>query len=356
MKRLVIKVLVILCVLLVAPATVALADQAVPTQPAAEQENGGLTPDILDFSQEVNDYGWEAMIIGTRKEVLVEDESYSMIHTFSWERGLIRSKLADCEFDRRESLGFPGGTDLWGTLNSLEVGDGDVIVLVSDLWDTTDVGLQEAQNRKIAVFVPFYSTDKEAVEHTDECANYILSQWSNSEVGIIYLDDIVYLFRNTNPVQPVRPVAQPEPEPEPEQLAIDTAVSIAEQVEIDEAIPRDSIVVFDVSGSMEPFMRLVYDQLNEMATSRQIEGMIAFATSVSKEFSPKELDREWGELSKLGYYSNVLGGMLKATTEHPSGHIYVLTDMLDNVRDDGWDNVRTDTFTGIITIVEYNDG
>ena len=348
MKKLIFKVLVVFLILLVAPATVALADQA---QPAAEQEEGGLTPEIRDLSQEVADFGWNNMAFSdTREEVVIEDESYSMTTTFSWERGLIRSKLADCEFDRREVLGFPGGTDLWEKLNSIEVGDGDVIVLVSDLWDTTQVVLEEAQNRKLAVFVPYYSTDKEAVEHTDECANYILSQWSISEVGIIYLDDIVYLFRNTNPVQPVRPVAQPEPEPE--QLAIDTAVSIAEQVEIDEAIPRDSVVVFDVSGSMEPFMKMVYDQLHEMVTSSQIEAMIAFATSVSREFSPEELRTEWKELWRLGEMSNIRGGLQKATRAYSDAHIYILTDLYNNEGRQAIDR----KFGGAITVLEYGYG
>ncbi len=115
----------------------------------------------------------------------VEDDSWSMTHTFSYERSLIEKNLAETEFESKTTI---GAGSIWKPINDLAEKTHQII-LVSDLWDTSDETLNEARDMSMFVLVPYWSDNEEAREHIDNVMwNEIFEYWDESEVTVIYLD------------------------------------------------------------------------------------------------------------------------------------------------------------------------
>lgn len=286
--------------------------------------------------------------------LLLHDDSWSMQNTFSWESSIINEKLDDifnpCDIhDNYFWLGILFGnnssSNIWNVLNKYgEVANS--IFLVSDLWNTDSENLQPASNKNLIIMVPYYSDYSDGKKHVEDViTNVILQSWTNSTVTVCYLDNELVSYSNSE-----RELGNSFDEPISNKEAAEiTATSITEEVEVDESIPRDSVVVFDISGSMSDFMQRLYDQLHEMTTTQKIESMYAFSAYVSDEISPEQFNEElWNELD-LGATSNIIGGLRTAAQNNPSAHIYLITDLLNN--ENYWK--IDENFSGLITIIEY---
>lgn len=278
--------------------------------------------------------------------LLLQDNSWSMQNTFYWETSIINEKI-DNFFDQCDIILFGNNSlsNIWGVLN--EYGeDSNNIFLVSDLWNTHSEDLKPDSNKNLVIMVPYYSYFSDGKKHVEDVVtNVILQSWTNSTVTVCYLDNEIVSYSNLegeleNSFN--EPISN-------EEIAEITATSITKEVEIDESIPRDSIVVFDISGSMSSFMQMLYNQLHEMTTTQKIESMYAFSTYVSDEISPKQFNEQlWNKLD-LGATSNIIGGLRTATQSNPSAHIYLITDLLNN--ENYWK--IDENFSGLITIIEY---
>lgn len=283
--------------------------------------------------------------------ICITDFSWSMQNTFEYESKMIGKNLSKIVFNEKHLFGNNGQTYLWKSINKY-INTYKTIVVTSDLWDTSHEELQNASDKVLYAVVPYYSTNSEGVEHVNDIVNnIILEKWDNSSVHIIYLDGLQTTFSNI--IENVGIEKKTDDILSDEDAAIDTATSIKESIEEDKTIQRDSIVVFDISGSMYSFMELVYSQLKEMTTTENIEAMYALATRVSDKINPKDFNEElWEELKySLGGTSNIIGGINKASTEYPNSHIYLISDLQNTMNSWYTDN----EFSGIITVFQYDD-
>ena len=125
--------------------------------------------------------------------ICIYDCSWSMNNTFSYEKELIKYNLSETEFEKNFNLET---STLWSELNAIS-SNYSTIVLVSDLWNTSAETLTSASNMMLAVFVPFWSNDEEAINHIEDVVwEEILSYWTDSTVVIIYLDGFTDLYDN----------------------------------------------------------------------------------------------------------------------------------------------------------------
>lgn len=279
--------------------------------------------------------------------ICLHDSSWSMQNTFCRELSIIEEKLDNVTFGDHITFGNNSYSDIWKTLN--ENLESDNIFLVSDLWNTYSENLEPTSNKTIIVMVPYYSDFNDGVKHVEDVVtNVFLQKWANSTIHVYYLDDEICSYSNL--VDQPLDILDDEPISD-EQAAENTAISITEEVDIDESIPRDSLVVFDMSASMYDFMNMLYNQLHEMTTTQKIESMYAFASEVSDEISPDEFDEElWREID-LGGTSNIIGGLRKAAQSSSSAHIYLITDLQNN--ENSWE--IDNNFSGLITVIQYRE-
>ncbi|MDE5830249.1 MAG: hypothetical protein K2H53_00665 [Clostridia bacterium] len=127
--------------------------------------------------------------------VCIFDSSWSMTHTFSYEKEIIEYNLSETEFEKNYTLMT---SEIWLEVNKIAQ-IYNKIVLVSDLWDISEEMLKPASNKTLVVVVPFWSDDKEAVNHIDDVVwDEILtrSSWTDSTVVIIYLDGLTGVYDN----------------------------------------------------------------------------------------------------------------------------------------------------------------
>lgn len=115
----------------------------------------------------------------------INDCSWSMRNTFSYEKDLIEYNLSETRFESEYVLIT---SELWLGVNAVAE-EYNRIVLVSDLWNISEETLNPASDMTMAVFVPYWSDDAEAVDHIEDVVwDEILNYWSDSTVVIIYLD------------------------------------------------------------------------------------------------------------------------------------------------------------------------
>lgn len=303
--------------------------------------------DIEDISGKTYPEMFEPLV---SKVVCIKDNSYSMSTTFCWEQAQIYTKLDTVKFHSTVEFGNNSKTPLWENINKYS-SQYDNILLVSDLWNTIGANLQPADKKVLCVLVPYNSTFSEGVSHIDKVVNEILSVWTNSFVRVVYMDDIMHTFTSGN-IYPTNPVVK-APIQDDEKAADIAAIAISEDVSKDKFNNTDSIVVFDLSGSMADFQQLLYEQLEEMTAIQHIDAMYAFAEFVSDKINPSDFNSDlFNELSWiLGASTNITGALEKVTTAHPSSHIYLVTDMLNNHNE--W---TENNFDGEISVLRYKDG
>lgn len=129
----------------------------------------------------------------SESRVCIEDCSYSMDSTFSYEKGIIERNLSEIEFEENY---FFKSSNIWNVLSKASE-EYNKIVLISDLWDTTDEELAEANKMSLTIVVPYWSDDEEAVNHIEDIIwEKVLLFWSNSTVTVIYLDGYIDTHSN----------------------------------------------------------------------------------------------------------------------------------------------------------------
>ena len=173
--------------------------------------------------------------------IALHDTSWSMRTTFKWEDKIIREKTHNnFVFDRALDFCSDGyQSNIFETLN-LYAENYDNILLASDLWDTCSEDLETADGKTLIIMVPYYSNYNDGVKHVEDIVmNIILESWTNSTVYVVYLDDEIISYSNLDTVTE-SPFNKLIPD---EEVAKNIATSITEEVDIDESIPRDSIVV-----------------------------------------------------------------------------------------------------------------
>lgn len=121
------------------------------------------------------------------------DRSKSMEETFAVESQKIIYNLSETDTANRIEI---DSSELWLMLNQ-NAKEYHRMVLISDLWDTSDENLDPASDMRLKLIVPYFSDDKEAEKHIDDVIwNDILPYWTDSEVIVIYLDGATYICDN----------------------------------------------------------------------------------------------------------------------------------------------------------------
>lgn len=123
--------------------------------------------------------------------VLLEDNSKSMSRTFFYEKGIIDYHLSEINFNKEFTI---SNSDVWSVLNAIK-DNYDCIVVSSDLWNTGGVELEATSNKKIAILVPYRSTNEEGKKHVEQVVSEeILPYWTNSTIAVIYLDTFIEVY------------------------------------------------------------------------------------------------------------------------------------------------------------------
>lgn len=137
---------------------------------------------------------YQEIVEGTDVNPLyIFDRSKSMEKTFAVEVQKILYNLSETDTANRIEL---DSSKLWLALSQASE-EYHKMVLISDLWDTSEEKLTPASGMRLKVMVPYFSDNKEAEEHIDDVIwNDILPYWTDSEVTIIYLDGTTYTCDN----------------------------------------------------------------------------------------------------------------------------------------------------------------
>lgn len=132
--------------------------------------------------------------------VCVEDHSWSMENTFHYESNKLYDKINNTkiEFAERNQFCDNSQTALCENINSY-INNYNIIVLISDLWNTTGEELKEADNKTLIVMVPYYSTFSEGVNHVDDVVNNtFLNKLNDSTIYVQYLDGVINTYTNVD--------------------------------------------------------------------------------------------------------------------------------------------------------------
>ena len=136
------------------------------------------------------------------------DNSVSMTDTFKHKTNKILNNLPDKHSDKVETMfsNSCAGTNL--TEKILEIAGAkecNSVIIISDLWDTSNTefpgtaeffySLDNFEYKRFVFFVPYYSTDIEAVRHCEDYALQLVDfGWNFMGIYIVYLDEVVMRY------------------------------------------------------------------------------------------------------------------------------------------------------------------
>lgn len=119
--------------------------------------------------------------------ILLEDISTSMTSTFAEE--VEKMEVEREKFSNYTTFGASGKTNLYEQLNNA-FSKFDSVSIITDLWDTSEIGLKDWKGKDLRIYLPFKSNDEKACKHVEDIVySDIATHLKDSFVKVIYLDE-----------------------------------------------------------------------------------------------------------------------------------------------------------------------